>query len=339
MKEEAHSTAFYLKQLHEGDQEALAALLERNLDWLHQRVSKRLGPLLRKKGRILAWMSAAVCFLFVATCLVPLPYRVVANGVLWPPEHSRIYAGANGFIHEVSADDGQRVACGEALIRCVNQDLETEVQVLLTRLQELQARYRQRILMDKTEAKILEDEMARVEAELQRAREKVDRLIIKSEKDGVLLLPEARDLPGRFVKRGDSLGFVLDASDITIRVVIPQEEIDVVGKNSRQVNVRLASQPDRILPAEVKRIAPAASSELPSLALSLEGGGDYALDPRGQQKAQVLENLFQMEICLLVGQPERIGERAYVRFDHDPEPLAFRWWRSARRLLLKKFDI
>lgn len=306
------------------------------------RLVRRVGTdveLIRKRGRILAWTIAAACFLFTAVCLVPLPYRVVAKGVVWPSKHSRIYAGVSGFIHDVAVAEGQRVVRGEALIRCANEDLETEEQVLLARLQELQARYRERILMDKTEAKILEDEMERVAAELKRVREKVELLVIKSEKEGVLLLPEARDLPGRFVRRGDPLGFVLDSSDMTIRVVIPQAEIDVVGKNTRQVNVRLASLPDRVLPAEVQRIAPAASSELPSLALSLEGGGDYALDPRGQQKAQVLENLFQMEIFLLVGRPERIGEMAYVRFDHEPEALAFRWYRGARRLLLKKFDI
>ena len=36
---------------------------------------------------------------------------------------------------------------------------------------------------------------------------------------------------------------------------------------------------------------------------------------------------------------DRIGERVLVRFVHPPEPLAWRWYRLVRRLLLSRFDV
>ncbi|HEV7799813.1 MAG TPA: hypothetical protein VGP15_01935, partial [Burkholderiales bacterium] len=35
---------------------------------------------------------------------------------------------------------------------------------------------------------------------------------------------------------------------------------------------------------------------------------------------------------------QRIGARTWVRFDHDAQPLASRWYRQARQLLLQHFN-
>ena len=44
------STSQLLKEWHDGDEAALEALIERHLPWLRAQVSKRLGPLHRRKG-------------------------------------------------------------------------------------------------------------------------------------------------------------------------------------------------------------------------------------------------------------------------------------------------
>ncbi|MBE9487383.1 MAG: peptidase M50, partial [Chloroflexi bacterium] len=89
----------------------------------------------------------------------------------------------------------------------------------------------------------------------------------------------------------------------------------------------------------VIREVPAASYELPSLALSLEGGGLYVLDPREPERPKALERLFQFDIELTESVTDKVEERVYVRFEHSPEPLAFRWYRGLRRMLLSRFAI
>jgi len=34
-----------------------------------------------------------------------------------------------------------------------------------------------------------------------------------------------------------------------------------------------------------------------------------------------------------------VGSRVYVRFDHGWEPLVWRWYRSARQLFLRRFNV
>ena len=84
---------------------------------------------------------------------------------------------------------------------------------------------------------------------------------------------------------------------------------------------------------------PAASKELPSLALSLEGGGSLALDPMEKEEIKAFEKLFHFEIMIKGLPVKTIGERVYVRFEHDPQPLVFRCYRSIRRILLSKFSV
>ena len=115
--------------------------------------------------------------------------------------------------------------------------------------------------------------------------------------------------------------------------------MDRIRNDTRVVQVRLATAVHMILPAKITREVPAASKELPSLALSLEGGGGIALDPREKDGTQAFESLFQFEIELTDKRVERIGERVFVRFEHHPEPLAHRWYRGVRRLFMKRFNV
>ena len=182
-------------------------------------------------------------------------------------------------------------------------------------------------------------EIVRIKAELVKIQSEQESLLIRSPSDGTFLLFNPEDLPDRFVRRGMPLGYVVDFSKVTARIVVPQSSIDRVRRETRMVVARLAESVDQEFPAVVKREVPAASSELPSLALSLEGGGTLALDPTEREELKAFQKLFHFEILILDSILERIGERVFVRFEHDPEPLVFRWYRGIRRTLLGRFGV
>jgi putative peptide zinc metalloprotease protein len=150
----------------------------------------------------------------------------------------------------------------------------------------------------------------------------------------------AQDLPGRFVKRGELLGYVLDRSAITARVVVQQPDVDFVRQRTSNVKIRFPEKIDETVPAVVKREVPAATDQLPSRTLSQQGGGQIAIDPRDMMGVKAYQKIFLFDIEL----PEQIGlynvgGRVYVRFDHGWEPLIWRWYRSARQLFLRRFNV
>ena len=293
-----------------------------------------------KRGRAIVTGTAVICLVAFGVLIVPVPLFTLVEGVVWAPEQSEMRVGVDGFVVNVQAMPGQWVQRNHPLVVCENPELIARARVLEAQLQEVEDRHRAALMEDRSGAKILQDEIDRIGEELRRTRDRLEELVIRSPADGIFLLPRSIDLPNRFLQRGTQLGYVVDFSQTTIRVVVPQSDVSRVRSNTQRVDVRLASAVSKILPASVVREVPEASTDLPSLALSLEGGGEIALVSDESGVPRALERFFQFEVTLLTG-PEmnRIGERVFVRFEHDPEPLAFRWYRSIRRLLLRRFDV
>jgi len=297
------------------------------------------GQLRSRRRRVILMAGALLLLLLLAVTALPLPSFTVAEGVLWPPDNSQVVAGIDGLVREVRASSGQNVSKGDVLLVCENVDLDTELAVLKAQLKELDARYRLSSVKDRTEAEIVQDEISSLEEEIKRKKAERDELVIRSPCDGVLLIERGDDLPGQLLRRGARVGYVVDFRNVTGRVVVTQDDIDLVRNENRSVMVRTAGEIGREYPAVVKREVPAASNELPSLALSLEGGGSIALDPNEKNSVRSFETLFQFEVVISGAPINTIGERIYVRFEHSPEPLALRWYRAIRRTLLGRFNV
>lgn len=293
----------------------------------------------RAQTRLLSVGTAFLGLIMAALLALPLPSFTVAEGVLWPPENSQIYARTDGFVRRVIATSGQNVRRGDHLLLCENPEQASDLEILQARLAEFDSRHRLSRTRDRTEAKILMAEMDRIRSELDRKQAEKKDLLIESPSDGVFLLLDPGDWTDRFLRRGMQIGYVVDFSKVTARVVVPQQSIDRIRAKTRKISARLAGSIDRAFPAVLKSAVPAASSDLPSLALSLEGGGTLALDPRDQAGPRAFDKLFQFEIVISGINSKTIGERVFVRFEHHPEPLAYRLYRGFRRTLLSNFSV
>ncbi len=185
------------------------------------------------------------------------------------------------------------------------------------RLRELKALYETQMLSDRVKAAITNEEMKHVKGQLEDARRRADELTIRSSTDGFFLIPMAQDLPGRFVRRGELLGYVIDRSTITARVVVSQSDVDFVRQRTSGVKIRLPEKISETLPAVIKREVPAATDQLPSRVLSQQGGGEIAIDPRDMQGVKAFQKLFLFDIELPdLGGLYNVGGRVHVRFDH-----------------------
>lgn len=293
----------------------------------------------RKRGRVLLVVVLPIILFLIGLVVVPAPYNSYCEGVTWAPEESQVYSGADGFISEVLTPNGSIVQAGSLLLRIDDPDVVKEVEVLKGRLAEYQVRYEISLPVDRSESALIKEEIGRIEAELARASERQQSLLVKSPNPGLFILENELDLKDHYVRRGTLLGYVLDRENMVIRVAVPQADIDRVRADIKSVEVRLATQIGQIIPATVIREVPEASDVLPSMVLSLEGGGPYVLDPRSYEKPRTLDRFFQFDITLNDYPIDKIDERVYVRFQHQPEPLAWRWYRDTRRLLLRRFAL
>lgn len=164
-------------------------------------------------------------------------------------------------------------------------------------------------------------------------------MIVRAAADGQVILPISADLKGRFVQRGDLVAVVAKFEDPIIRVAIPEEQADLVRSQTLALEVRLSSDQDFVHSATLSRTVPGLTRTLPSRALSIDGGGRFALDPASSRdQLRTLEPVMLLDLAL-VGQPVTsvYGEHAFVRFSHGEAPMASRIYRAATRVFLKYF--
>ena len=165
-------------------------------------------------------------------------------------------------------------------------------------------------------------------------------LMVVAARNGRFVVPDARKLEGKFVKKGEVLGYVIAPIDPDVRAVVPQAEIDLVRQRVQSAAVRFTERIDVSVPARILRQTPAAIDKAPVLTLTQDGGGPILLDPSSPNHDRPLDRFYQVDLAVPDSNLlERIGSRVFVRFDHGKEPIAWRALRSARQLLLRAINV
>ena len=290
----------------------------------------------RAVGLTAGLAAAAVIML----AIVPFPLHTVSEGVVWLPDNAILRAGTDGFVRRLLVPPDTIVRAGDALIETQEPQLEANVETLTWRVEELQSALDAARFRDRPGAEVAAIDLASAKSELARQDERARHLVARSEADGTFVLAKSEDMPGRFFRQGEVLGYVTPASSNIVRVVVPQDDIELVRNSLRGVSVKLSGRVWETNSARLVREVPAASSELPSKALSTAGGGSFAVDPGDRESRKTLQRYFQFDIEL---PPEAaaiaFGSRVYVRFEHESEPLGFQLFRRLRQLFLARLNV
>jgi putative peptide zinc metalloprotease protein len=283
--------------------------------------------------------AAFVLMLVIVLGLLPLPASTSAEGVVWAPERTQVRAAEDGFVTRVVARPGQKVKRGDPLIECADPEATARLARTAAELAELEARADAASVGNLVESSILQDQIVHLRAAYEIAARRLDDLTLKAPVDGVFVIQSPNDLPGRFLQRGDMVADVLDAAG-TVRVVVQQDGAERVRSGTQRVQVRPVERVGDVMTARIVREVPAATDELPSMTLSIQGGGKIGLDPTHPGDNRSIDKLFIIDLELPPGSlSTRLGSRVFVRFEHERESLAMQGWRVLRRLFLRKFNV
>jgi putative peptide zinc metalloprotease protein len=294
----------------------------------------------RQRARSLAVSVALLLISLVALFLLPVPLATRAEGVVWLSEQSYVRAATGGFVRKVLPSPNSVVQRGEVLIETDDPLLLTRVALLEFQLLELEARRNAKLPEEIAEAQLVEEQIKAARASLARAREQVESLNIRSPSAGTFVVPNAQDLPDRWLRHGEVVAYVIQYPVTTVRAVVGQDRIGLVRARTRSVELRPADRTDIRYAATVVREVPAASHALPSKALGVPGGGEVATDPTDGNGTKAFETVFQFDLKTLERRDvSHVGSRVHVRFDHGAEPLAFQWYRTARQLFIRRYGI
>lgn len=290
--------------------------------------------------------SYAICALCIAGIVglvgaVPMPSSTDTEGVVWVPPTAQVRAPVAGFVRARQAADDAPVGLGAPLMALENDELIRRDAMLAAQVDEYQARYVQAYAQNQVQAAIMRHQWTSLQTERRAIQEQVQAQQVRSPHAGRYVSAQPEDMTGRYVQRGELLGYVLTDAE-TVRVVVPQSSLERIHRSLKDVRVRLVQDSGQEFVAQIAREVPAATDELPSLALSLQGGGSIGVDPRKSQegRAKSSENLFVMDLRLPDDAPRAyLGARVYVKFSHEPRPMALQAYDAVRQMVLRQFRL
>ena len=298
------------------------------------------GHFVERRSRVMSVLFGTSVVTLVVLFVVPVPHHTRMQGVVSLPDRALLHARADGFIVDVDARPSETVKAGEPVMTLMNVELWTQARQQAARLEEVEIKLASAWAVRPAEAERLADEVARERAALQRLQIEMEGLRVRAESHGKLLIEQPRDLPGVFVKKGQTLGYVLGSHNPIVRVVVRQDQVDDVLHDTHAVAVRLPQHFGHEITGVLSRSIPKASRDLPGAALGQTGGGNILLDPHDDKGQLALDSWFEFEIELPAGRDVSVvGSRAFVSFEHKPAPVGVRAWKLVRRLFLARLHV
>lgn len=287
--------------------------------------------------RISLGISAMVLFL---AFVVPAPLHTLAQGVVWLPDESMLRARESGFFVRWLVQPGERVRKGTPLFLLEDRALAAEVEVARAKVAEADAKYRSEQFSDPVKAAVSRDQLEQERIILRKTEERAEKLLGHAETDGVLVASLSQDMPGRYFKKGELIAYVLEKNALIARVVVPQDDIDLVRTRYHLAEFRFADWIVQTHDTGMIRQAVGGVDELPTAALGIQGGGVIPTLPSDTNGVKTMERVFMVDLALPAdAPPSAFGERIYVRFDHGYEPMAWQGVRRLRQLFLSRFGV
>ena len=293
----------------------------------------------RRKASLLVSLTMLVGLLLL-TFALPVPLYTRAEGVVWLPEQSILRAGGNGFFRRWLMSPGVKVKRDTPLYVLEDDLLLTELAVARAKVKESEAKYASEQFSDPAKAVIslrqLEGDQER-QAQLEK---RAANLTGYANTEGVFVIVQPQDMPDRYFKKGDLIGYVLERDALLARVVVSQDDIDLVRTQLKSAELRLSNWIAQSYAVGLARLSAGGIDELPSSALSLSGGGTIVTVPNDTNGLKTIERIFILDLALPANiSTVTFGERVFVRFNHGNEPLAWQGLRRLRQLFLSRFGV
>lgn len=308
--------------------------------WKAARHLRESPALHRHRGRAVKLTAGAAAVILAIGLFVPMPLRTQSEGVVWLPDQALLRAEVNGFFVRWLVEPGTFVRKGTALATMTDPKLETELGVAKAKVAETQARYDAVQFTDPVKAAVQQQQLAYEQKALDRVSERYAHLVLYAGTDGVLTAKKFQDMPGQYYKKGELLGYLMDKDKLIARVAVTQDNIDLVRSRLKQVELRFPDDMSDTYRVSMLREVPSALDELPTAALSPNGGGHIPVDPRDSKGLKTLDRVFFVDLGLPHAiAPNDFGGRVYVRFSHVSEPLFSQAYRRVRQLFLSRFHV
>ncbi|MEM9027337.1 MAG: HlyD family secretion protein, partial [Pseudomonadota bacterium] len=296
--------------------------------------SKELGGV---RLRAICRCIALCAVIGLGLAVVPVPHRGVLQGVVWMPEQARMVAGSSGLVEDVPATDGVHLTQGDIVAVSSSDALSARIAGLKARIDELEARVGLALTDSPSQAYQVNQHLTHARRMLSVAEAQAAALVVRAPRAGRFVAVADGAVKGKYLRRGDVIGFVIDGdAPVIVRLAVSEFDADLVRAFQGKADVRFSDDLGAVYPAQVMRELPLAGNTLPSKAISTQGGGPFQLNPDPENPLRTVGRIVTFELVVPDGPVlSRVGTRAFVRINYGARPLLWQLYRPARQLILR----
>jgi putative peptide zinc metalloprotease protein len=212
---------------------------------------------------------ALIIFLF--TYRVPL--RVVSPCSVEPMDYVVVRTEEPGFLQKILCDQGDRVKKDQVLALLKNEELMTQYERLrISRAGIIEQKRKALGLGKHVDYDQAEFQLVKNEKEIEKLKEKIDKLKIVASNDGIILTPNLKERMGGFLQEGAVFCEMGYLDGVQVRVIIPEDDFPEV-REGLPVELKVYAYADRIFHGRVMNISPVKVENLENPALSSKFGG------------------------------------------------------------------
>lgn len=295
--------------------------------------------LARYRERAILTSSLTAIVIVMAVGLVKFPDRCRVEGVVEPCDYTVVHMKTAGFIEHVLASGTRTGPEGPALMTATSPELEAKQDRLRAEYRRLQVQRQVAQTKEAAAAQIVDEKIAALEEQIERTRQELVALSLRSPIAGVWVAPDAERLAAMHIDQGRRIGVVADLDHMRIRAVASQRVASrLIEDVQAQVEIRVQGRPHMTFAGRIDKIIPAGQERLPSAALGYAAGGATRIDLEDSTGRQTVEPFF--EILVVPSLPEattlRPGQTMALRFGTSPKTLLSQVWRGLLQLFQRR---
>jgi RND family efflux transporter MFP subunit len=220
-------------------------------------VRKRKFMAMRKRKRTLILGAAGLGLFFLVAC--PLPLRVDGDAVVAPVRRALVQPEVEGVVSKVLVHEGESVQRGQALAEMESWNFRSALAAAESKYATAILKMNQALSQnDGTQAGVQRVQADYWKAEVDRARELLDKTQLRSPIDGVVATPHVEEFAGRKLQAGDSFAEVVDTSEAVVDVAVDDSDVGVL-KQGQPAVLKLNSYPMKTFRGNVVIVSPRAS--------------------------------------------------------------------------------
>ena len=219
-------------------------------------VRKRKFMAMQKRKRTAILTLAGIGLLFLVAC--PLPMRVDGDAVVAPGKRALVQPEVEGVIGKVFVREGEHVERGQVLAEMEGWSFRSALAAAQSKYETAMLEMNRSLATNEgTEAGVRQVQAAYWKAEVERARELLEKAQLRSPIDGVVATPHVEEFAGRKLEKGDSFAEIVDTSEAIVDIAVDDEDAGLLKRGQGAV-IKLNSYPTRTFRGEVVVVSPRA---------------------------------------------------------------------------------